>query len=277
VIDMPTAASVRLQRFRSAVDHYCMIDRHGRAGAGRFAQQRFRARKRAWLKRVGWLLIVVAAGEAAFVVVLGAVVQPRHAELYIGLGLGIAMTMLVVLADSPPSHIERWRRGAQGERATAKALRRLARGGWTLINDIDTGRGNLDHVLIGPAGVFLLESKSLSGVLRVKRGVLFVRWREDPDHGYDDRRITKVVAARARGLERQLGAHGFRTSVQPVVVLWGSFAQRSIQSKGVAWVRGKEIASVLAARPATLAPEDVARLADLIRASYDTPGSANAA
>jgi hypothetical protein len=95
----------------------------------------------------------------------------------------------LVLADSPPHHIERWRQGAEGEKATAKALQRLVADGWLLVNDIDIGRGNLDHVLIGPPGVFLLDSKKLHGVLSVSAGVLSIRWREDHADGYENRRL----------------------------------------------------------------------------------------
>jgi len=56
-------------------------------------------------------------------------------------------------------------------------------------SDGRTGRGNIDHLLIGPPGVFLLDSKNLSGLLSVKAGVLSVRWREDPDDGYENFRL----------------------------------------------------------------------------------------
>jgi hypothetical protein len=53
--------------------------------------------------------------------------------------------------------------------------------------------------------------------------------------------------------------------VQPVVVLWGNFEQRSIQSRaGVAWVRGNALASVLATRPALLSNEQVQGIASLL-------------
>jgi hypothetical protein len=45
------------------------------------------------------------------------------------------------LAQSPPAHIERWRQGAEGERATARILRPLTRSGWVLINDVQRDRG----------------------------------------------------------------------------------------------------------------------------------------
>jgi hypothetical protein len=37
--------------------------------------------------------------------------------------------------------------------------------------------------------------------------------------------------------------------VQAVVVLWADFDQRSIERDNVAWVRGDQLATVLAARP----------------------------
>ena len=138
-----------------------------------------------------------------------------------------------------------------------KALRPLVRDGWALVNDIDTGRGNIDHLLIGPPGVFLLDSKNLSGVLSVKAGVLTVRWREDPDDGYENFRLARQMRARARDLEERFQRRGVEISVQPVVVLWGSFEQRSLLSKGVAWVQGKELQRALRGRPVRLGPDDI--------------------
>jgi hypothetical protein len=96
------------------------------------------------------------------------------------------VTTLLTLGGSPPEHIDRWRRDAYGEKATAKRVRGLVRRGWVLVNDIDIGLGNIDHVLIGPPGVFLLESKWLAGLVSVSRGVLTVTPREDPDDGYEN-------------------------------------------------------------------------------------------
>ncbi len=57
-----------------------------------------------------------------------------------------------------------WRRGAAGERATAWWLGRLP-DGWHLLNDVPVGeRGaNIDHVIVGPAGVFTVNAKNLTG------------------------------------------------------------------------------------------------------------------
>ena len=47
--------------------------------------------------------------------------------------------------------------------ATAKALRGLEDEGWIVMHDLPAGRGNIDHILVGPGGVFLLDSKRLDG------------------------------------------------------------------------------------------------------------------
>ena len=54
-----------------------------------------------------------------------------------------------------------------------------------------------------------------------------------------------------------VSSHFDRVWVQPTVVLWGAFEQRSIQSNGVAWIDGRNLAAVLLARPSTLTPDRI--------------------
>jgi hypothetical protein len=60
-----------------------------------------------------------------------------------------------------------WQRGARGERRTARQLDRLTRHGWVVLHDLAVpGSGaNADHLIIGPAGVFLVDSKNWRGHL----------------------------------------------------------------------------------------------------------------
>jgi hypothetical protein len=60
-----------------------------------------------------------------------------------------------------------WRRGARGERRTARHLNKLVRAGWTVLHDlaIPGSRANGDHLLIGPPGVFLVDSKAWHGTI----------------------------------------------------------------------------------------------------------------
>lgn len=59
--------------------------------------------------------------------------------------------------------LERWERGASGEEHVGEVLAALAPDGWRAIHDVSLGRGNVDHVLIGPAGLLTIETKSHGG------------------------------------------------------------------------------------------------------------------
>ncbi|MBV8710719.1 MAG: NERD domain-containing protein, partial [Solirubrobacterales bacterium] len=41
--------------------------------------------------------------------------------------------------------------------------------GWLALHDVQLGRGNIDHVLIRPAGIFTVETKAIAdGCVRVR-------------------------------------------------------------------------------------------------------------
>jgi hypothetical protein len=86
-------------------------------------------------------------------------------------GFVIAMiVILVALAVTVPSNsVLAWRIGAKGEISTANALTRLP-GGFVVLHDrkIPGTRANIDHIVIGPPGVAIVESKSYSGTLKVE-------------------------------------------------------------------------------------------------------------
>ena len=70
---------------------------------------------------------------------------------------------------------EAYERGARGEEATARALAALPGDQWRVFHDVRwPGRrhANLDHVVVGPSGVFVVDSKSWSGHLSLDGGVL---------------------------------------------------------------------------------------------------------
>lgn len=58
-----------------------------------------------------------------------------------------------------------WRRGAQGEEEVARRLAELPEDQWTVLHDLPLGAcgANLDHLVIGPGGVFALNAKHLTG------------------------------------------------------------------------------------------------------------------
>jgi len=56
-----------------------------------------------------------------------------------------------------------WSRGAEGEEVVGAILEGMTEQGWRVIHDVAFGRGNIDHVLVGPGGIITVETKSHPG------------------------------------------------------------------------------------------------------------------
>ena len=71
-----------------------------------------------------------------------------------------------------PSPAGRWAAGAAGERSTAQALEGVEREGYEVLHDVRLAgrRWNVDHVLVGPAGVVVVETKQWRRPVTVRRG-----------------------------------------------------------------------------------------------------------
>lgn len=161
-----------------------------------------------------------------------------------------AIALYMSVRDEVPEHIGHWQRGAEGERKTEKALRKLERAGWTIEHDIQReGRGNIDHIVQGPAGVFLLETKNLSGTITVQDGMLQAQPFDDPEGIYHHRGLAERVRGQAADVSARLFADtGRRTWVTAVVVIWGRFDQGIVEGDRVTYVAGDRLALWLQAR-----------------------------
>ncbi|HLB22090.1 MAG TPA: nuclease-related domain-containing protein [Solirubrobacteraceae bacterium] len=65
--------------------------------------------------------------------------------------------------------VERRDRGASAEEHVGRLLEQLPASSWRVIHDASFGHGNIDHILVGPAGLFTIETKSHPGPVRVGR------------------------------------------------------------------------------------------------------------
>lgn len=80
---------------------------------------------------------------------------------------------------------EAWRRGAEGEQQVAAALDQLRPHGWWAIHDRRLPGGtnaNIDHVVVGPGGVFTVDAKNYRGELTVTRTGPAVNGRSQVDN-----------------------------------------------------------------------------------------------
>lgn len=78
--------------------------------------------------------------------------------------------------DQAERSTKAWDAGAAGERVVADKLSELVPRGWYVLHDVHwPGRpkANLDHVLVGPGGVVVIDSKNWTGEVRVASGVLW--------------------------------------------------------------------------------------------------------
>jgi hypothetical protein len=227
-----------------------------RARAGRYAEARYRRGLKSYRRRMRTPLLIVVVPMFAFflaVVLTHKLDDWSVAASIVGAG---AVATIMLVRDAAPQHVLNWQRGAEGERRTEKALRRLERKGWTVEHDVQRdGRANLDHVVRGPGGVFLLETKNLLGTITFEDGVLQARQFDDPDEIY---RYTSL-AARVRGQAYELSSRirtetGRGAWVTGVVVIWGSFEQALIEHENVTYISGSKLAPWLEERSALRQP-----------------------
>ncbi|MGH2912238.1 MAG: nuclease-related domain-containing protein [Solirubrobacteraceae bacterium] len=90
-----------------------------------------------------------------------------HSALFIGSELALLVTMFVVSRYILPL-VDRHDRGATGEEQVGGLLEGLRDGGWRVVHDASFGHGNIDHIALGPGGLFTVETKSHPGPVRVR-------------------------------------------------------------------------------------------------------------
>jgi len=117
-----------------------------------------------WTRTLPWRVAAIL-GIGAGGAVLGSLLVPR---LSLVLGALVAMASGWGLRFRPGPDAVAWRRGAVGERRTARVLAGLERHGWSVLHDLAVpgSRANIDHLVIGPGGVFVIDSKQYRGRLQ---------------------------------------------------------------------------------------------------------------
>ena len=104
----------------------------------------------------------------------------------------------VALVRSAPGEIRHLMAKALAEEATARAVSTLGIG-YTIWNDVDAGGGKIDHVVLGPAGLFAITSEDWGSEVRLVRGEL------DGDALPPGSQPIRALTRRSRALGRQLG------------------------------------------------------------------------
>lgn len=212
--------------------------------------------RRNWLrrKRKVWVLLglgLFAVWLALTVLVFALTPTRGHwaATWASGFVAGGAVITVIALRESPPGSIEKWQEGAYGEAGTAKVLRKLP-SSWDVLHDLRNGEYNFDHVVIGPPGVFLLNSKWSAYRLEVVGGVLRG---VHPDDESLTMRLDRIIGQAKRDavdLKKTIETRTGRALwVHPVVVWWGAFPAGGKTVDGVAFVQGDDLVKRITALP----------------------------
>jgi hypothetical protein len=214
---------------------------------------------RAWRRRVfgrfKWLVWAALASSLVFIA------MPAPWSYLAGFAAGGLYVGWLSFRDSVPTHIDNWWRGAEGERKTERVLLPLEREGWTVAHDLKARYGNVDHLLIGPAGVFLLDSKWWRGEVSIEGDVATATQIEDPDASWSWPKLPGALRATcAKNHEAIKHLTGVSAWVTGVVVVWSPFAQGVVSHNQVTYVHGDQLCAWLRAQPVRLSPNQITSL-----------------
>jgi hypothetical protein len=185
---------------------------HGSPGRSALVEYR---RRRAlelasWIRSLAWRVPLVAAAGLAADVLAAQASLPQSGLA----GLAVAALVGWRLRFCPSEQARSWQRGALGERHTAHLLGRLTRDGYVLFHDlaVPDSPANVDHLVIGPSGVFVIDSKQWTG--SVHQGADGLAWhnhypldRTLEMARWEARQVSRVLGSRAAALLCVHGAH----------------------------------------------------------------------
>jgi hypothetical protein len=127
----------------------------------------------------------------------------------------VAGALLLISAKGSYHSWSRWFLGKKGESKVIKTLNSLP-SDYVVLNDVvlPDSKGNVDHVLIGPNGVFAIETKNYSGYVKCEEEQWFV-------NGRSIRSLSKQAKRNAMAVRSSIGSlfTGPRTSIPYVVPL----------------------------------------------------------
>jgi hypothetical protein len=137
----------------------------------------------------------------------------------------------------------RWAAGAFGEQVVAGALGRLGDDHVVIHNLPLVGRGDVDHVVVGPAGVVVVETKYLAGHVVCGADGIWWQLKRDQERQIADPAVQ--VQRAAAGVAAILRQHGLAdVPVYPILVMAHPRTELDVARS-----------SVLVARPAELVPQ----------------------
>jgi Nuclease-related domain len=186
-----------------------------------------------WTRSLAWRTTLTLAAGVVSQVLASRVGLPRAGLA----GLVVAALMGWRLRFRPSEAARIWQRGARGERHTARLLRRLTRHGYIVFHDLALpgSDANVDHLVIGRSGVFVIDSKQWTG--HVHQGADGVAWHNH----YPLDRTLQTVRWEAEEISHLLG-----TRAAALLCVHGAHVQQGgVDAHGVAIVPARRLREAL--------------------------------
>lgn len=223
-------------------------------------------RQRRILRPLVWLIIAATVGATLLFWM-----QDRATLAIASAGIGGVATLLlgVAMAAGPnESDVAIKRAGAAGEAILPQLLRSLP-DSYVLLNGVPVpgSRADIDHVLVGPGGIWAIEAKNHVGMVqcvgdawgyaRLGRGGV-------PVAGHIGS-PSEQARRHAAALERYLQRRGVVAPVQPVVVFTHPQVELTIEQPTVPIFRAAEVAQVFVQAPRRLLAVQVTQAVETMR------------
>ena len=193
------------------------------------------------------MLLGFAFALAIFASILAGVILFVGALVFLGLSLLRGL-----------QRIERYFIGARGEEHVAGLLRKIP-DTYHVYNDFKAGNYRVDHVVIGPAGVFAIETKCWRGRVTVEENHILLDG-QLPDHS-----PLAQAAREAASVRKVLAKLGYDGPVTPVLAFASdTFAAHIAEVEGIVVMNAAEIDTCFQTSQVVLQPAELARLIGLL-------------
>lgn len=162
-----------------------------------------------------------------------------------------------------------WAKGIEGERAAAEHLAPLESEGYILLHNrkVPGSKGDIDHVVIGPTGVAVVETKNWGGRVELRGDRL---WVGDHERTWAVDQLYREALAVQVALGDELTRH--RVTVTPILCVIGGAARSARSVNGVAIAVGRDLAGLIRDRPPVFDEDEVLEIAraadDRLRVVY---------
>ncbi|MBK6388738.1 MAG: NERD domain-containing protein [Hylemonella sp.] len=164
--------------------------------------------------------------------------------------------------------------GRDGERAVAEHLEWLRRLDFVVFHDVPNGDANVDHVVIGPQGVFTIETKTHSKPVRGECKVTVAAGEVFANGHRIDRNPLVQAKAQARWLGNFLRESQFQPFVWPVVVFPGWFVESFDNDAEGIWVlETKALSKFIENEPVRHSLDEVKAMASALRSYVRAQGA----